>query len=110
MVLIKIQHIPNSRDGLTPFEIVFECSMPTGDSKPSLPGLSEYYGNLSEQFDAMTSYRQKLTGILEAYGQQIKEAWSPLSDKPCCPVGPEDRVSIKVLRRKHALSPRWEGP
>ena len=110
LALMKIQNTPNKRHGLTPFEIVFGRPMPTGVSKPSIPGLNEYYGNLSEQFDAMTSYIQKLTSILEAYRQQVKEAWPPPSDKPCHPFRPGDRVYIKVFRRKHALSPRWEGP
>ena len=30
---------------------------------------------LSKQFDAMTSYIQELTSMLEAYRQQVKEAW-----------------------------------
>ena len=85
------------------FEIVFGCLMPTGVSKPSIPGLNDYYGNLSEQFDAMTSYIQKLTSILEAYRQQVKEAWPPPSDKACHPFRPGDRVYIKAFRRKHAL-------
>lgn len=41
--------------------------MPAGISKPSIPGLSEHYGNLSERFDAMTSYIQELITLLEAY-------------------------------------------
>ena len=46
--------------------------MPTGVAKPSLPGLSEHYENLSEQFDAMTVHNmnlyntQQLTSKLEA--------------------------------------------
>ena len=69
LALMKIQNTPNRRHGLTPFEIVFGRPMPTGISKSSIPGLNEYYGNLSEQFDAMTCYIQKLTSILEAYRQ-----------------------------------------
>ena len=53
-----------------------------GIPKPPIPGLSELYGNLSEQFDAMTSYIQELTSILEVYCQQVKEPWSPPTDLP----------------------------
>ena len=77
---------------MTPFEIVFECLMAAGTSKLSILVLREYYGYLSEQLDAMTSYRQKLTSLLEAYGQQVKEAWPPPADKPCPPFGQGDRV------------------
>ena len=45
--------------------------------------LSKHYENLSEQFDAMTSYIQELTSMLESYHQQAKEAWPPSTDKAC---------------------------
>ena len=84
--------------------------MPTHVSKLSIPGLREYYGNVSEQFDAMTDSSQKLTSLLEANGQQVKEAWSPPSDKACCPFGPGGWVYIMVFRRKSTLSPCQKGP
>ena len=58
----------------------------------------------------MTSYRKKLTSLLEAYHQQVKEAWPPPSDKLCHPFGLGVQVSIQDFRRKNALSLRWEGP
>ena len=59
----KDGNTPNRRHGLTPFEIVFGHLMPTGISKPLIPGLSEYYENLSEQIDTMTSYIQLIVYI-----------------------------------------------
>lgn len=110
LVLIKIWNSPNRRHGLTPFEVVWGCPRPTGISKASIPGLAEYDGNFSEQFDAMNSYRQKLTSILEVYGQQVKEACPTPCDKTCHPFGAGDWAYIKVFRRKQVLSPHWEGP
>lgn len=55
LALIKIQNTPNRRHGLTPFKMVFGYPMSIGISKPSIPGLSEDYGNLGEQPDDMTS-------------------------------------------------------
>lgn len=82
LALIKIQKTPNGRHGLIPFEIVFGHLIPMGMSKPSIPGLNELCRTLSEQFDAMTSYVPKLTGILEAYCQQVKETWPPPTNLP----------------------------
>lgn len=67
--LVKIQNAPNRRHGLTPFEIVFGCPMPTGISEPSVCWLCEHCGDLSEQFDALTSCTLQLTSMVEAYHQ-----------------------------------------
>lgn len=45
---------------MTPFEIVFGHHVSVGICKPSIPGLDEHYGHLSEQFNTMTSYRKEL--------------------------------------------------
>ena len=71
--------------------------MPTSISKPFIPGLSEYCRNLSEKFDAVTSYTQELTSILEAHCQQVKEVWLPPTAKACHPLPPEDQMYIKVF-------------
>lgn len=54
--LVKIWKTLNKRNELTPFEIVFSHPLPTSTSKPSIPVLIGHYGDLSEQFDIMTSY------------------------------------------------------
>ena len=90
-------------------EIVLGHPTPTDTSKPSIPALSEYCGNLSEQFGAVSSYRQKLISPLEVCGQQVKEAWPPPCDKPCHPCGPGDWVSIQSFRRKYEWSPCLGG-
>ena len=56
----------------------------------------------------MTDYIQELTIILEAYHQQMKESWPPLTDKSCHIFQPEDWVYFKIFIRKHSLSPQWE--
>lgn len=38
--------------------------MPTGIYKPSIPRLSEHYGDFSEQCEIMISYIQELVRIL----------------------------------------------
>ena len=48
--------------------------MPTSISKPSIPRLSEHYGDLSEQCDVMISYVQELTGILGTDHRQVKKS------------------------------------
>lgn len=48
--------------------------MPTSISKPSIPRLSEHYGDLREQCDGMISYIQELPNILGTDHQQVKRS------------------------------------
>lgn len=99
LALKIIRKTANRRHGLTSFEIVFVHPKATGISKPSILGRSERHGNLSEQFDVMTSCIQELTNmhglhqlasLANPFHQENECTLRSLEDNTCCQLAGKD--------------------
>ncbi|XP_060941493.1 protein NYNRIN-like [Limanda limanda] len=105
IVLMYMRSRVRSKNGLSPYEILFSRPMETGIGpvKRQLPQTSQCE-------DEMLRYCVNLSSVLLDIHRQVKDALPKSIDGELHDLKPGDWIVVKDLRRKSWRARRWNGP